>query len=91
MKIYECGDWVSCSEAGKLLKRKVSVDEAMKLRKNIMAVYIGEKRCPKKNEWYLSGAIVEAYRAPNDLSTEYMIAKLVLTETKTVRTIKIIS
>ncbi len=37
----------------------------------------GEKRCPKKGEYYLSGAIVEAYLAPNDLSTEFYIAKLV--------------
>lgn len=34
----------------------------------------GEKRAPKKGEFYLSGAIVEAYRAPNDLTTEYHIA-----------------
>lgn len=32
------------------------------------------KRCPKKGEWYLSGALVSAYQAPNDLSTEYFIA-----------------
>ena len=43
----------------------------------IRAVYTGEKRPPKQGEWYLSGAIVEAYRAPNDLSTPYHIAKLV--------------
>jgi hypothetical protein len=34
----------------------------------------GEFREPKKGEWYLSGAIVEAYRSPNDLSTKYWIA-----------------
>lgn len=34
----------------------------------------GEFRPPLKGEWYLSGAIVEAYLAPNDLSTEYWIA-----------------
>jgi hypothetical protein len=31
-------------------------------------------RCPKKNEFYLSGAIPTAYRAPTDLTTEYFIA-----------------
>lgn len=46
----------------------------------IMAVFTGEKRRPKKGEWYLSGAVVEAYRAPNDLPTEFHIAKLVLVE-----------
>jgi hypothetical protein len=32
---------------------------------------------PKKGEWYLSGAIVEAYQAPNDLTTPYTIVKKV--------------
>ena len=50
---------------------------------SVMARYAGEKRPPKKGEWYLSGAVVTAYRAPNDLSTEYHIAKLVVVETKT--------
>lgn len=31
-------------------------------------------RCPKKGEYYLSGAIVTAYKAPNDLTTPYFIA-----------------
>ena len=34
----------------------------------------GEFRPPKKAEFYLSGAVVHAYRAPNDLSTAYWIA-----------------
>lgn len=44
---------------------------------NLRAVYTGEKRCPKKGEWYLSGAIAEAYQAPNDLGGEYHIARIV--------------
>jgi hypothetical protein len=28
---------------------------------------------PKKGDWYVSGAIPEAYRATNDLDTEYWI------------------
>jgi len=48
---------------------------------NISAVWTGETRCPKKGEWYLSGSIVEAYRAPNNLSTPFQIAKLVKTRT----------
>ncbi len=34
---------------------------------------IGEYRCPKKDEFYLSGAIPEVYKAPNDLSMKYHI------------------
>lgn len=32
-------------------------------------------RAPKKGEWYLSGAIVDAYQAPNDLTSEYQIVE----------------
>ncbi len=35
----------------------------------------GEYRNPQKGEWYLSGSIIEAYRAPNGLSSAYWIAK----------------
>jgi hypothetical protein len=35
----------------------------------------GEFRAPKKGEYYLSGAIPEAYRAPNDLSMEFHILR----------------
>ena len=31
-------------------------------------------RCPKAGEWFISGAIPEAYKAANDLNTEYFIA-----------------
>jgi len=37
----------------------------------------GEFREPRKGEFYLSGAIVAAYRAPNDLSTKFHIARRV--------------
>lgn len=35
----------------------------------------GEFRCPRKGEFYLSGAIIGAYAAPNDLSSPYWIAR----------------
>ena len=31
------------------------------------------QRSPKKGEWYMSGAIPEAYQAPNDLSMKFFI------------------
>lgn len=43
----------------------------------LRAVWTGETRCPKKGEWYLSGALIGAYYAPNDLSAEFPIAQLV--------------
>ncbi len=35
----------------------------------------GEFRKPKRGEHYLSGAVITAYRAPNDLSTAFWIAE----------------
>lgn len=32
-------------------------------------------RCPRKDEWYVSGAIPMAYRASRDLSTRYLIVE----------------
>jgi hypothetical protein len=37
------------------------------------AVTTGEFRPPLKGEWYASGAVIEAYMAPNDLSFSYWI------------------
>lgn len=47
-------------------------------RANTRARATGEFRRPRKGEWYLSGAILEAYRAPSDLSAEFHIARLVV-------------
>ena len=44
----------------------------------VRAMTTGEKRKPARGEWYLSGAIIEAYRASNELSDEYYIAHLVV-------------
>jgi hypothetical protein len=38
-------------------------------------VHTGEFRAPRKGDYYLSGAIPEAYLAPNDLSTSYYILR----------------
>ncbi len=32
-------------------------------------------RKPYKGEWYVSGAIPAAYKAPNDLTSEYLVVK----------------
>ena len=57
--------------------------------RNVHAKWTGEKRCPKKGEWYLSGGRFSgfyAYLAPNDLCDEYHIAVLVKTKTETITT-----
>ena len=42
----------------------------------LMAKWTGEKRSPKKGEWYLSGAVIEAYQAKRDLDAPYSIADI---------------
>jgi hypothetical protein len=42
-----------------------------------MAQWTGEYRPPRKGEWFLSGALINAFQAPNDLSIPYHIARIV--------------
>ena len=58
---------------------------------NVCAIYSGHRRPPRKGEWYLSGARVAAYRAPNDLSSEYHIATLVVVEKTVTETTRIVT
>jgi len=71
-KLFPLGDWLNSEE-----RARFGISEPVFYLAPVRAVYAKEKRCPKKGEWYLSGATVTAYRAPNDLKTVYHIAKLV--------------
>ena len=81
-KTYPLGDTPTSKETGgasaaeRLVLSSLGADS-----KNFRAIATGEKRKPRKGEWYLSGAEITAYRAPNDLSTVYHIAKLVRVRT----------
>lgn len=55
---------------------------------NIRAQWTGAKRCPKKGEFYLSGSPISAYRAFEDLTSEYHIARLV--EVREVKSLEIV-
>jgi hypothetical protein len=57
-------------------------------RLRILARATGEKRPPLRGEWYLSGAIVEAYQAPGDLVSDYLIAELIVVETEEINSIR---
>lgn len=52
--------------------------EARRAGYEAVAVGTASKRCPKKGEWFLSGAIPQGYKAPNDLGDEYNILRLML-------------
>lgn len=43
----------------------------------LLATKTNEFRYPKAGEYYLSGAKPMAYQAPNDLTTNYWIAKVI--------------
>lgn len=56
-------------------------------RQNIKAVKTGEFRPVKEGEWFLSGAIPEAYKATADMWYKQHILVLVKTKTEMVTTI----
>jgi hypothetical protein len=64
----------------KWTKRTFPLAEEYRARRryrSVRALPTGEFRAPQINEWYLSGAIVEAYQATCNLYTPFKIARLV--------------
>lgn len=49
----------------------------------IRGVSTGERRAPRKGEWFLSGAVPAVYLAANDLSMTYTICRLIVVQRKT--------
>lgn len=45
--------------------------------KATMVRWDGEWRCPRAGDWFLSGAVVEAYRATSDMDRGYAVGRLV--------------
>ena len=88
IKTYNVGDQPSRAEFEELgIKHRIRIlpswSQTDKDGYGVRAVKTDQFREPKKGEWYLSGAIPEAYRAPNDLGAKYHIAKLVAIHRKT--------
>lgn len=79
-KLYPVMDYLTFSEKAQF---NLSI-QGIRPVAGVHAKPTGEFRCPRKGEWYLSGAIVEAYRAANDLPIPFQIAKLVKTRTETI-------
>lgn len=69
---YKLIDWPSATERKALGK---ALGDGCEIR----AIATTEFRKPKAGEWYISGAVPEAYRAMRDLDVEFTIAELVLT------------
>ena len=76
-KFYPLGDHPTSTEIKTVLK----INTAYANLANLKAKATGEFSNPRKGKWYLSGGNPHAYRAPNDLSSPYHIAKLVKTQT----------
>jgi hypothetical protein len=51
-----------------------------KSQKDLRAIKADKHCTPKKGQWFLSGAIPQAYLAQNDLSIKYHLAKIVQVE-----------
>ena len=84
MNLYELKDRPSVDERAALGFER---EERFTGQIRIMAQSTGKRRCPQKGEWYLSGAIVEAYKAWTTLTCNpelFIIAELVRVEVKTV-------
>jgi hypothetical protein len=73
-KLYPLADFFVYPEKG---------ISGLSVQKNLRAQLTGEFRAPRKDEWYLSGAIPQAYRAPNDLTMSFYIVKIVKIEIQT--------
>lgn len=56
----------------------IALSDRAKVGLKAYAVVTQMKRAPLKGEWYISGAIPEAYQAPNDFPEDsvYWIAKV---------------
>ena len=74
-KFYPIGDTPSVEEM-KSLELPHDINSMIGHR-NVAAINTNVVRCPMKGEWYLSGAEPMAYKAPNNLSTKFYIARLV--------------
>lgn len=66
-----------------LVPGDVSFEELLRLQGRVRARWAGEVRPPRKGEWFLSGALVEAYLAREDMTVPAHIANLVLVEKQT--------
>jgi hypothetical protein len=78
MKHFPLGDTPSASETGGAPFNDRFFPATFGTRSvGFGAVATSEFRAPRRGEWYLSGAVVCAYKAPNDIPTPFRIAKLV--------------
>lgn len=87
MKTWRVGDTPKRSESEALgCEHRIVTDYASPSRDGrfVRAITTGEKRPPKQGEYYLSGAIPMAYRAPNDLGSAYLICRLVAVQRDTI-------
>lgn len=78
-KLHRLADMPRGSEC-----RALGVKDPLMGRHFLRGVLTGEFRVPRKGEWYLSGALPEAYRAPTDkMKSPYYILRLVRVESET--------
>lgn len=83
-KFYPLGDILSVEERREFGAGKEQRYGNLGGGQSVRAAKTQAFREPRKGEWYLSGALATAYRAPTDLEIGYRIMCLVVTRTTTV-------
>ena len=73
-RIYRVRDIISMKDLEAL---GIDPADALIVRKEVRAIDTGVKRNPREGEYFLSGAIPEAYRAYNDCCSPFYICNLV--------------
>ena len=82
MKTYRLAETPTSAECDALnIERKIVfswTSSDMRAGRKMRAVRVGAFRAPRAGEWYLSGSSPAAWRAPNDLTHEFHILRLVV-------------
>ncbi len=87
---YPLGDMPTAQEtSGAPFEERLVLTSLGQGARGFRAAPTGQKRAPEKGEWYLSGADVCAYRAPHDLTSVFMIARLVRVEMQPARWVQV--
>lgn len=92
-QLFNTGQFPSYDERRRVGWKHGLVQERMRispgLSERLLVRLTGEKRAPRKGEWYLSGAIPAGWFAPNDLDSVFWICELVVVTIREVAVAKI--
>lgn len=76
--LAEQGGWRGVAQLRELLASHGKAATPGMAKEHVRAKWTGEKRAPRAGEWFISGAIPQAYMAGGDLESAHLIAALVV-------------